>query len=168
MATLTPEIERLTLLQAVKFLHAYLECSDEIQAGIRRMLQVLNDPNTDEDDRDMTLFTLADALFSDPGEGKLGMELEELETQDAGYSEETRTTSEEMDREEETFAGRLRDAMNNKGITQEQLAVKIGVGQPAISNMLNRQCRPQRRTVARLGEALGVAPDDLWPGISRE
>ncbi len=168
MATLTPEIEKLTLLQAAKFLHAYLECSDEIRAGIRNLLEILNDPNTDEDDRDMTLFTLADALFPDPSEGKLGMDLEEWETAGAGYSEETRTTSEEMDREEETFAGRLRDAMDKKGITQEQLAVKIGVGQPAISNMLNRQCRPQRRTVARLADALGVAPDDLWPDILRE
>ena len=66
MATLTPEIEKLTLLQAAKFLHAYLECSDEIRAGIRNLLEILNDPNTDEDDRDMTLFTLADALFPDP------------------------------------------------------------------------------------------------------
>ena len=50
-------------------------------------------------------------------------------------------------------------------MTQEQLAAKIGVGQPAISNMLNRQCRPQRRTVKRLATALDVSPEDLWPGI---
>ena len=132
------------------------------------MLQILDDPNTDEDDRDMTLFTLADALFPDASERKLRMDLEELEAVGAGYPEDARATSEEMDREEETFAGRLRDAMNRKGITQEQLALKIGVGQPAISNMLNRQCRPQRRTVARLADALDVAPSDLWPGILRE
>lgn len=66
--SLTPAIEKLTLLQAAKILHPYLERSDEIQAGIRNMLQILNDPTTDEDDRDMTLFTLADALFRDPRE----------------------------------------------------------------------------------------------------
>ena len=84
MATLTPEIEKLAILQASKFLRAYVECSDEIQAGIRNLLQILNDPNTDEDDRDMTLFTLADALFPDPLVGMLGMEVEDLETPGAG------------------------------------------------------------------------------------
>jgi lambda repressor-like predicted transcriptional regulator len=166
MATLNCEIEKLTLLQAAKFLRAYLECSDEIQAGIRGMLEILNDPNTDEDDRDMTLLTLADALFPNPHDGKLGMDLEESEKLGAGYSEEMRTTLEEMDREEETFAARLRKAMDTQGVTQEQLAAKTGVGQPAISNMLNRQCRPQRKTVLRLAVALNVAPEELWPGLT--
>ena len=107
------------------------------------MLEILNDPNTDEDDRDMTLITLADALFPDHRDGKLGGDLEESEKLEAGCSEEMRTALEEMDREEETFAVRLRKAMDSHGLTQEQLAAKTGVGQPAISNMLNRQCRPQ-------------------------
>jgi lambda repressor-like predicted transcriptional regulator len=165
MATLDCEIQKLTLLQAAKFLHAYLECSDEIQAGIREMLKVLDDPNTDEDDRDMTLITLADALFPNPHEGKLGMDLEESERLGAGYSDEMRATLEEMDKEEDTFAAKLRAAMENRKMTQGQLAEKIGTGQPAISNMLNRQCRPQRRTVRRLAEALDVVPEELWPGF---
>jgi transcriptional regulator with XRE-family HTH domain len=57
--------------------------------------------------------------------------------------------------------------MDKAGLTQEQLAEKIGVGQPAISMMLKRQCRPQKRTVQRLAEALGVAAEELWPGDSR-
>ena len=149
MATLTPDIERLTLLQAAKFLRAYVECSDEIQAGIREMLEILNDPSTDEDDRDMTLATLADALFPDPHERPLGVDLEEWEKHDT-KSDEARAALQELDREEETFAARLRDLMAGRRITQEELAAKIGVGQPAISNMLNRQCRPQRRTILRL------------------
>jgi lambda repressor-like predicted transcriptional regulator len=165
MPTLAPEIERLTLLQAATFLRAYLECSDEIQAGIRNMLDIVNDPNTDEDDRNMTLITLADALFPHPHGTKFGVDLEESEKLAAEYSEEARTAREEMDREEETFAVRLRTAMETRGITQEQLAAKTGVGQPAISNMLNRQCRPQRRTVLRLAEALETTPQDLWPGF---
>jgi len=168
MATLTPEIEKLALLQASKFLRAYIECSDEIQAGIRDMLLILSDPNTDEDDRDMTLMTLADALFPNPHDGKLGMDLEESEKLGAGFSDEMRTTLEEMDRQEVAFADRLRKVMENQGITQEELAVKINVGQPAISNMLNRQCRPQRRTVLRLAQSLGIAPEELWPGFQGE
>jgi lambda repressor-like predicted transcriptional regulator len=165
MATLNCEIEKLTLLQAANFLRAYLECSDEIQAGIREMLEVLNDPNTDNDDRDMTLRTLADALFPNPHNGKLGIDLEESEKVGADYSEEMRATLEEMNREEETFADRLRSVLETQGITQEQLAQKAGVGQPAISNILNRQCRPQRRTVRRLADAIGVQPSELWPGF---
>ncbi len=165
MAALNCEIEKLALLQAAKFLRAYLECSDEIQAGIRGMLEILNDPNTDNDDRDMTLMTLADALFPNPHDGKLGMDLEESERIGAGCSEEMRATLEEMDREEATFASLLRNAMEAQGITQEQLAAKIRVGQPAISNMLSRQCRPQRRTILRLAEALSVSPETLWPGF---
>jgi predicted XRE-type DNA-binding protein len=165
MATLTPEIEKLALLQATTFLRAYIECSDEIQAGIREMLEILSDPNTDEDDRDMTLRTLADALFPNPHEGKLGMDLEESERLGAEYSAEMRTALDEMNREEETFAARLRSVMESQEISQEQLAEKLKIGQPAISNMLNRQCRPQRRTVLRLAEALGVTAEELWPGI---
>jgi len=165
MATLSCEIEQLTLLQATKFLLAYLECSDEIQAGIREMLELIKDPNTEEDDRHMTLLTLADALFPNPHDSKLGMDLQESEEIGARESEEMRTALEEMDREEATFAERLRAMMETQGITQEQLAEKIGVGQPAISNMLNRQCRPQRRTVLRLADALGTSPEALWPGF---
>jgi lambda repressor-like predicted transcriptional regulator len=168
MTTLTDtqnEIQKLTLLQAAEFLRAYLECSSEIQSEIRQLLEVLNDPNTDKDDRDMTLFTLADALFPNPHEGKLGMDLEESERMGASYSGETQAVLAEMDREEASFAERLRDAITRRGMTQETLADKLGIGQPAISNMMTRQCRPQRRTVLRLAEALGVSPDELWPGI---
>jgi transcriptional regulator with XRE-family HTH domain len=79
-----------------------------------------------------------------------------------------RQAVEEMDREEETFAARLRARMDERGFTQESLALKLGIGQPAISNMLNRQCRPQRRTVLRLAEALGVPAAELWPGFESE
>jgi len=161
------EIETLELLMGAKFLRAYLECSDKIQSGIREMLDVLNDPETDEDEREMTLFTLADALFPNPHNGKLGMDLEESERMGAGYSQEARHAIDEMDREEESFAERLQDAMNKQGLTQAELAEKVGIQQPAISNMLLRQCRPQRRTVARFAEALGLLPDDLWPGFSQ-
>ena len=104
MATLTPEIEKLTILQAAKFLHAYLERSSVIQAGIREMLEILNDPNTDDDDRDMTLFTLADALFPNPHDGKMGMDLEQSEKYGAEGSDETLRRFGGVGPEEETFA----------------------------------------------------------------
>ncbi len=31
--------------------------------------------------------------------------------------------------------------------------------------MLNRTCRPQKKTIVKLAEALNVQPSDLWPDI---
>ena len=164
MTTLERDIRQLTLLQATKFLRAYLECGDAIQAHIRELLPIVSDPNTDADDREMTLTTLADLLFPD-SESAIGADLEELEKNEASCSEESRLIFENMDREEQIFADRLRAAIESKGLTQLDLAEKLGIGQPAISNMLNRRCRPQRKTIVRLAEILGVAPEELWPGF---
>jgi transcriptional regulator with XRE-family HTH domain len=54
--------------------------------------------------------------------------------------------------------------MESNGLTQAELAAKVGVGQPAISMMLNRSCRPQKKTVRRIATALGVTVEELWPG----
>jgi transcriptional regulator with XRE-family HTH domain len=53
--------------------------------------------------------------------------------------------------------------MEAQGLSQAELAAKVGIGQPAVSMMLNRACRPQRKTVLRFAEALGVRPEELWP-----
>jgi len=165
MSIVDRELERLEVLRAAKFVRAYLECSDTIQAGVRDMLDILDDPTTDDNDRQVAIATLADALFPNPYKGQLGMDLEESERDAATKNDELRHVVDEMDREEATFAERLRDLISRKRLTQEQLAARIGVGQSAISNMLNRQCRPQKRTVLRLAEALAVKPEELWPGL---
>jgi lambda repressor-like predicted transcriptional regulator len=154
---------RASALQGAKFLHAYLECSDEIQAGIRSMLKILVDSDADPDDVEMTLHTLADTLFPNPHNGQLGMDLAESEQMGAVYSPEMKEAIDNMDREEAMFADRLEAIMKERKLSQEGLAKLVGVGQPAISNMLNRQCRPQRATIKRFADALGVAPDALWP-----
>lgn len=148
---------------AVRVLHAYHECSDAVQEGIREMLAILEDPEAEADEREMAMATLADALFPNPHKGQHGMDLEESESDAVGASEELRGIVERMDREEAVFAERLAQLMKEKGLTQTQLAERIGVGQSAISNMLNRNCRPQRRTVLRLAEALSVSATELWP-----
>lgn len=43
-------------------IQTYLECSEELQAGIRDMLNILKDPETNNDDYYMSLATLAEAL----------------------------------------------------------------------------------------------------------
>ncbi len=136
---------------------AYLECSDQIQIVIREMVKIVNDPSATVEERDSALGTIADALFPSNV-----LDLEELERK---ASVQDKVILDQMDREEATFAERLAAIMETRGTTQEQLAELIGVGQPAISMMLTRNCRPQRRTVEKIAEALHVSPEQLWPGI---
>ncbi|TWT31152.1 helix-turn-helix protein [Posidoniimonas corsicana] len=69
----------------------------------------------------------------------------------------------EMDEQEAAFADKVRQLMQEQGKSQIELGEQMGVSQSAISNMLSRKCRPQRRTIDRAAEALGVPPTDLWP-----
>ncbi len=165
MSVVDDDLKERLIPVAAKFIRAYLECNESIQEVIRSMLEILDDPQADADERDMAMSTLADALFPQPYKGQLGMDLEESERDASQESEELHGMTDEMDRQEASFAGRLAQAMKAQDLSQADLAKRIGVGQPAISNMLNRNCRPQKRTVFRLAEALNMAPDELWPGI---
>jgi lambda repressor-like predicted transcriptional regulator len=146
-----------------KCFRAYLECSDEAQAVIRDMVAVLNSADADEEEREMALNTLAEALFPSYDSGELGIEVGEADKACAENSQEGREARAALDLEERTFAERVQAFMTQKGLTQAQLAEKAGVRQPAVSMMLTRRCRPQRRTVHKLAEALGVKVEDLWP-----
>jgi lambda repressor-like predicted transcriptional regulator len=150
-------------LLGAKFLRAYLECNDEMQEVVRETLDILSDPETDEDDRQMSLATLADAIFPNHHNGQLGLDYEESEREAAREYPEFQQVVDEMDREEASFSDNLQRIMSQKNVSQTELADKIGVGQPAISNMLSRSCRPQQRTIQRLAQALEVHPDKLWP-----
>src|SRR5439155_4487438 len=72
---------------------------------------------------------------------------------------------EKMNSQEATFAQRLRTLMETKQISQQELADRAHCSQPAISQMLNRACRPQKKTILKLAEALNVNARDLWPDI---
>jgi lambda repressor-like predicted transcriptional regulator len=145
-----------------------LECSDELQAHARKLIATLVDPEVDADDRALAAMTLADVLFPNRSNGELGSDLEEGEPPDGSHAGDITETLERMDCEEANFAQRLRTLMHERGITQVELAEKIGVGQSAIAMMLQRQCRPQRRTVARMADALGVPAERLWPGMETD
>jgi lambda repressor-like predicted transcriptional regulator len=166
MSILDNDIKKLEYLNGAKFLHAYIECSDTIQKDIVDLLRILHDDSVDPDDRDMALFTLADCLFPNAHDGELGMDLEQSEEMGAAYSAEMRDALEELNLEEASFAEQLKNEMDRQGLTQEDLARKVGVQQSAISNMLSRQCRPQKRTIKRFAEALGVSASTLWPNTT--
>ena len=56
---------------------------------------------------------------------------------------------------------RLRDLRKRALLTQRQLADKSGVGVTTIIRIERNQVEPHGRTIRRLAEALGVAPEEL-------
>jgi len=134
---------------------AYDQCEPEIKAVVDDMIALCNDPECSPDERNAALNTVVEALFpmitADYLESAAKLHKRDEKGRDAATNSEL------------VFAGRVEHIMQQKGMTQEQLAEKAGVGQPAISNMLKRQCRPQQKTIRRIAEALGVSPEELWP-----
>jgi DNA-binding XRE family transcriptional regulator len=129
---------------------------------VQEQVKRLNAPRTSAAERasvEKRLETLL-RLGNKPGEAgrllsreeRLGPELQELRA--------------EMEEREAAFAATLARLMAERQLTQAQLAERVGVGQSAISMLLKRRCRPQRRTVGKLAEALGVPVEELWPGFN--
>lgn len=143
-----------TLRVFARLLHTYLALGVEDQEGIATMAAIAVDPESDDDDAQAALNTLRESLSSSAKWVDLSSE---TDLNDAEWQ-----TAREMDVEEATFAERLKACMAARSMSQVQLARASDVGQPAISMMLARNCRPQRRTIEKLSRALGVAPDELW------
>lgn len=144
---------------------ALAECEDELRAEAMQLFEQLASGALDEEQRFATTALLAEILFPNAdANGMPGLDLQEAETLAFSADPETKVLLAGMDAEESAFAQRLRELMAIKGLTQAELADKVGIGQPAISMMLNRACRPQRKTILRFAEALGVSPEELWAG----
>jgi predicted XRE-type DNA-binding protein len=141
---------------------AFLECSDDVQALIRDLIVSLKDPETSEEDRRLAISTIAEALFppSNGPDGRYGIDLAAAEGEATG---EERAVLDAMDAQEAHFGARVEALMKQQGLTQGQLAEAIGVKQPAVSLLLSRRSRPQRRTVERIAKALNVSSTELWP-----
>jgi lambda repressor-like predicted transcriptional regulator len=137
---------------------AYQNGSAEIKEIIRSMVGVIKNPATSEEERRAATDTLVEVLFPQPE--LLGVDLENIAEIGLADAAETEAA---MIAEEAAFAKTLRGLMRKHGVTQKKLAETIGVGQPAISMLLSRKCRPQRTTVKKIADALGVEPKVLWP-----
>jgi plasmid maintenance system antidote protein VapI len=145
------------------------ECDEELRQEALNLFKQLNSGNLDEHERYATTALLAEILFPNTDDkGVPGLDLVEAEEIAKKINPEARDVLAKMDREEADFAERLRAVMSEKGVTQTQLAEAIGVGQPAISMMLQRNCRPQKRTIIKLAEALRVSAEELWPNIKEQ
>ncbi len=139
---------------------AFNECSDEIQEVVRDMGEVFNSPESTEEEKNAALYTMVEAIFP-------ALAINVLDAcENIRKNPQSQKYNDELNRQEEYFADKVRKIMTDKSITQEQLADRIGIGQSAICNMLNRKCRPQKRTIEKVARALDVEIGDLWKDIS--
>jgi predicted XRE-type DNA-binding protein len=158
MATITAtSILNAQSAQFAMFLRAYHECSEAIQGVVDEMSLIIVDETATEEDKAHAAETMVEALFP-----KLTADMQEGIT-NAMHTRRSKAAREELDKEEEMFATKLKMAMEAADISQTRLAELTDVSQPAISNMLNRKCRPHRGTVEKLARALKVPPTELWP-----
>ncbi|HVS39448.1 MAG TPA: helix-turn-helix transcriptional regulator [Gemmataceae bacterium] len=148
---------------ATPIILALLECDEELRAEAIELFKQLASGEVDAEQRYATTALLAEILFPNADDkGLPGLDLVEAEAIAPSVAAEAKDILAGMDEEESVFAQRLRELMTAKGWTQAELAAKVGLGQPAISMMLNRTCRPQRKTVLRFAQALEVPPEALW------
>lgn len=167
--TTSPNILQTAVLQAATpVVLALAECDEELRAEAMELFKQLNSGELDAEECHATTALLAEILFpnADP-KGLPGLDLVEAEEIASADVPEARDVLARMDDEEALFARQVQRLMEEKGLTQAELADKVGLGQPAISMMLNRTCRPQRKTVLRFAQALEVAPEELWPHFQR-
>lgn len=155
------------------FIRRYMECSDEVQSVVRSMFAVIEHEHTTDDDRHRALATIADALHLNPeeGHGSYGLDFprsqQEIATKHPDTSRRPIVAKRlvQMESQEAAFADRVKTILEQKNITQEQLADRIDCTQSAVSKMLSRKARPQRKTIFKMATALDVAPTDLWPDL---
>lgn len=136
------------------------QCSDIVKSVVYEMIAIVRDEGSSAEEKEMAISTIIEAIY--PSQC-----VDELQALDRAVKSDDDGRNAEMVREEEHFAERLQTLMAEKKMTQVQLAEATGVGQSAISNMVNRQCRPQKRTIVKIAAALQVDPTDLWPGFTQ-
>ncbi|VTR90829.1 dna-binding protein : Protein containing Helix-turn-helix type 3 domain protein OS=Rhodopirellula baltica SWK14 GN=RBSWK_02058 PE=4 SV=1: HTH_3 [Gemmata massiliana] len=158
------EIQISTYKLASPFVLALKECDPELREMAWELFEQLHSGALDPEQAAATTALIAEILFPNAdGRGAPGLDLEEAEKIAVLIEPASGPLIQGMDKQEATFAERLRQVLEEKGVTQADLALKIGIGQPAISMMLNRTCRPQQKTVAKIATALDISPVDLWP-----
>ncbi len=145
-----------------EILLAFFRLDESAQRAIHEQVQRLTDPRTSKVERDRAERTLATLLRSVPEQCEAG----HLVGREQRLTSEQRELRARMEQAEAAFTATLTRLMAERQLTQADLARRIGVGQSAIAMLLKRRCRPQRRTLGKLAEALNVAVDELWPGFS--
>jgi transcriptional regulator with XRE-family HTH domain len=152
--------------QQQAFISALQQCSEQLRSDAERLMAIVDDPNSQPGERGLAWNTLLDQFHLLPDdEGRYGMGIARSEEGAAQRFPVLTYEVNRMDSQEALFADRLRQIMKDKNITQQQLAERIECSQPAISQMLNRKCRPQRKTLDKIASALSVDVVELWPDL---
>ena len=161
-------LQGLALQAATPIVLALAECDPELRDEAVELFKQLHGGGLTPPQQAATTALLAEILFPNAdGNGAPGLDLVEAERIAPAVHPGARAALDALDGDEDTFARRVGEVMATRGLTQAELAEKVGLGQPAISMMLNRACRPQRKTVLRFAEALGVPPSELWPSFRK-
>jgi transcriptional regulator with XRE-family HTH domain len=141
---------------------ALAECSDDVRDTVMRLIETAEDPKATEREKKRAAATIREVLkFRHPH----GTDLGQWEVDECLHGPQANQTAARLDSQEAAFAEKLRELLKSKGLTQAELAARVGCSQPAISQMLNRTCRPQRQTILKLATALDVHPRELWPDL---
>lgn len=148
-----------------QLLHGLAHCTEKVQESLLDLIGIAESPQSTEEEKASARATICETLQAQGQRGARGVSLRGLEAGACGQSPEADRISQQMDSQEQQFARKLRELMKAKGLTQMELARRSDCTQPAISQMLSRRCRPQKRTIVKLAEALGVAPTELWPDL---
>jgi lambda repressor-like predicted transcriptional regulator len=138
----------------------YLGCSTPLQGVVRDLVQLFHDPTIQAEERQRILRALAVTLYQ-YAEDRPPEHQEPSPVRPA--VPEHGVWRRRLEQEEEVFVTNLKRLMSERRLTQADLAQRAGLSQPAISMMLARKYRPQRRTVRLLAQVLGVSEGELWP-----
>lgn len=159
---LSQEIPKEQLAVGAAFLRAFMECDDEIQKHVVQLAKLAGSPEATDREKTMALYSIAEALRPVMHNGHLGISVDEADQIAVEDRPDGAAALARLQNQKKEFSERLAALMERKNISQAELAKAIGVSQPAISLLLARKCRPQRRTVEKLAEALNVETRELW------
>ena len=154
-----PGADRASAELFAKIFQAYQQAWETVKDVIETMVHILNDPSADREEQDAAVDTLIEALFPSHKDKEYGADLFTLKAGDGVNVEHIIARHE---KQEDRFANTVKALMKKQRMTQRQLADAIGVTQPAIAMLLSRKCRPQKATVVKIAQALGVASKALW------
>ena len=58
---------------------------------------------------------------------------------------------------------RIREILDMKGLSQKDLAIKLGMDESTLSKIINGKKEVNLRTARRISKALGWGIDYIWP-----
>jgi DNA-binding XRE family transcriptional regulator len=157
---LEPESTDLEACQGfATLLPRYLGCSKQMQSLVADLVEAFRDSGIGDEERERVLRALWVTLWQGEATASGG--------QKPGVSHpimpDESLSRKQLEQEEQALVANLQRLMEERRLTQAQLAERAGLSEPAISMLLARKYRPQRRTMRLLAQVLGVSEKELAP-----